>query len=101
MRPSFDEFRPAPRFAVNEDVIVVSEGFGVFEARVIAAQWFEQPQLVSGEIKEGMWGYVTLPDHPPVGKHWPEYMLRKKHPPSTESFSEIMQGLKRLIGVEV
>jgi len=95
--------RPAPKFAVGDEVIVLAS-HGHFNAVITRVGWYNNPELFSGETPGAGWGYWVEPDRPPLGHSWPEWCLQKKprpdHIAADQSFDQLMQGLKRPQGVE-
>lgn len=90
--------RPAPKFQVGEEVVIVgSRGEHFFgEAVVQAIDWGEgttEPNFYTNWY-EG-WVYVVSPNPRDNGKPWTERALRKKHLPSTQSFAELLQSIQQ------
>ena len=88
--------RPAPEFAVGEAVIVVAADNSFrFEAIVLSIYQNFFGQIIYRVTND------PLPPHP----GWDESTLRKKprfdHIAATESFDQLLQGLKRPQGVVV
>lgn len=93
----------APLFSVNEEVIVVSDHFGRFESRIIRARYEMRAgfDCVTGAKMPPEFDYWLDPSTSKgfPGKPWPESRLRKKPHPSSQSFDEIMQSIKRPVRV--
>jgi hypothetical protein len=101
--------RPAPKFSVGEKVFVINANDSTVrcEATIIdiredagrMAHYSDRsmpPTLYSG------FSYELDRLVPGTHFHWVvEYALRKMPPPATESFDQLMRGLKRPQGVVV
>src|SRR5690242_19636215 len=87
--------RPEPRFNVGEEVIVVGySGEHRAEGVVTATSEVVNRATHNGNIYTGF-GYKVDPPPEGITKFILQAHLRKKHPPATLSFDQMMADLKR------
>jgi hypothetical protein len=86
------EGRPAPKFAIGEVCILAHPQYNELNGEYVIRdfQWYD---------RDNTYGYLIL-DHYVIGFHGnpsryaAEFHLRKKYPPSTQSFTELLDTLK-------
>lgn len=81
-----------PLFAVNEVVIICSPAdleHGT-EQTIVDLEWSEDSEWEN--YQKETWMYRMAGDE--EDRYWEESALRKKYPPSSQSFSELMNTLK-------
>lgn len=85
-----------PLFSVNEVVIVCSKVCQDYNGEQVieSVTWKEAGVCrMTGKILDGHWGYVIYAQED-KSRWYLEESLRKKYPPSSQSFSELMNSLK-------
>ena len=82
---------PAQKFAVGEVVMIRSVSCPEYntDSTVVVSATYREGVTRTGEVVIG-WDYNTCRG---CGDPWDESALRKRPPPSTQSFDEIMQEL--------
>jgi len=90
-----------PKFAVGEDVLIVSEDYPEvqgFETAVAGVTFNEAPiNHETGEEMPAEYGYQVSPDPHGDKFYWGESALRKR--PSDFTFNELMDSLKTPVPV--
>jgi hypothetical protein len=90
--------RPAPKFAVGQEVLVHSGNVVVGQGIVSCFEWRDLVLLFSGPYS----GFVyTVSGFSPPDTGCAEFCLLPKPPLSDQSFDQLLQGLKRPQGVVV
>lgn len=87
--------RAAPKFAVGDEVVVIESGIVLREGRIDDMKWLDDFFFVQGPYTG--WGYLI------AGRGSIERLVHRKRPDhaaADQSFDQLMQGLKRLQGVE-
>jgi hypothetical protein len=81
----------APLFSVGEEVVVIGL-ISTFDARVVGIEWEQNCETVNGPWTG--WCYFISPDPDPREISYTERTLRKKHKPSEQSFTQLLDTLK-------
>jgi hypothetical protein len=94
--------RPAPKFAVGEEVLVLSrtENPGEWVECVIVDFEYKSQDHYDKLGKKWPAGWLYWMDNRADYRFSVECNMRKKPRPADQSFDQIMQGLKRPQGVE-
>jgi len=85
------------KFHVGEDVILVSELFPHKNGEYVIEDVLFQPFVICEDMTyQNIYTYKLLGAPIEVGYngYWIENSLRKKHKPSSESYSELLKSLK-------